>query len=557
MNNKLWPVLAGITLNLFSSFCVAAEAEDIPPPNFLIIVVDDMGFSDLGSFGGEIDTPNLDELAYGGVRLTDFQVAPACSPTRSMLLTGVDNHLTGLGNLAEETSPNQKGQPGYEGHLNERVVSVAKTLRDGGYHTYLSGKWHMGLTPEHGPKEHGFERSFAMLSGGASHFSDMQPAYATDPKAVAPYLDEGVMLSSLPADFKYSSQYYVDRLIDYMEQDKSSGHPFFAVLGFTAPHWPLQAPDEAIAKYEGKYSDGYDELFLQRRQRMIEQGLLSADVPEPPRPPKAVPWESLDEEAQRVQARAMAVYAAMIDQIDVHTGRLVDYLKKTGQFDNTVIVFMSDNGPEGHDLDETWPAEVFPKIRAVIDQRFDHSEANMGRPNSYTLYGAGWARAGSPHLRMYKAYASEGGVRVTAFAHAPGRISAGSVLRENISVKDIAPTLLDFAGLSAPEQKGVYSMQGASIRAALEEPADWKSGDRALGIELLGKYGLRFGHWKLLHMQPPYGSGEPELYNLAQDPGESENLAGKEPQVMKKMLGLWEQYRSDNGVILPDWVSGY
>jgi arylsulfatase len=469
----------------------------------------------------------------------------------------VDNHLAGHGNLAEETSPNQKGQPGYEGYLNERVVSVAQILRESGYRTYLSGKWHMGLEPEHGPKHHGFDRSFSMLSGGASHFKDMQPAYATDPKAVAPYLDEGAPISRLPDDFEYSSQYYVDRLIGYMEDDRASKRPFFAMLAYTAPHWPLQAPDEAIAKYENSYDAGYDELFRQRRERMIELGLLRADAPEPPRPPKAVPWKTLDKRTQRVQSRAMAVSAAMIDQVDEHTGRLVEYLKKTGQFDNTVIIFMSDNGPEGHDLDETWSPQVFPKIRAVIDQRFDHSEANMGRPNSYTLYGAGWARAGSPHLRMYKAYASEGGVRVAAFAHAPGMMPAGAILDETVSVKDIAPTMLDWAGISPVQKEGKLAMQGVSVRTALEEPANWRSADRALGIELLGKYGLRYGDWKLLNLPVPYGSGEAELYNLDRDPGESQNLALREPEVMKKMLGLWETYARDNGVILPDWVSGY
>ena len=557
MNKIIWPVLAGVVLQILFGFSLGAEPVKTPPPNFLVIVVDDMGFSDLGSFGGEIETPNLDELAYGGVRFTDFQVAPACSPTRAMLLTGVDNHLAGLGNLAEETSPNQKGQPGYEGHLNDRVVSVAETLRKRGYRTYLSGKWHMGLKPEHGPKQHGFDRSFTMLSGGASHFKDMQPAYSTDPNAVAPYLDEGEVISRLPEGFEYSSQYYVDRMIDYMQQDQDSKQPFFAVLAYTAPHWPLQAPDDAIAKYARRYDAGYDALFHQRRQRMKELGLLAADAPEPPRPPKAVPWESLDKDTQRVQSRAMAVYAAMIDQVDVHTGRLVDYLKKTGQFDNTVIVFMSDNGPEGHDLDETWSPQMFPKIRAVIDERFDHSEANMGRPNSYTLYGAGWARAGSPHLRMYKAFSSEGGVRVAAFAHAPGRIPAGTILHQNLSVKDIAPTLLDFAGIAPTQKKGKLPMQGVSVRAALQAPASWGGVDRALGIELLGKYGLRYGQWKLLNLPPPYGSGKAELYNLELDPGESQNLAAREPQMMEKMLGLWESYASDNGVILPDWVSGY
>lgn len=539
-----------------------AAGSNVTRPNILIVVVDDMGFADLGSFGGEIETPNLDALAYGGIRFTDFQVAPACSPTRSMLLTGVDNHIVGLGNLAEEVSPNQKGRPGYEGHLNERAVSVAGILRDGGYRTYLAGKWHLGDEAATGPQSQGFDRSFTMLSGGASHFRDMKPAYSPDPKGIAPYLEDGRMLDSLPEDFDYSSQYYVDKMIQYLKQDQKKPEPFFAMLAFTAPHWPLQAPDAEIAKYAQRYKDGYDQLFTQRRKKMIELELLSAAAEDPPRPPGAIPWASLDAETKQVQAKAMAIYAAMIDQVDFHTGRLVNYLKKTDQFDNTLIIFLSDNGPEGHDLDETWPADMFPKIRGIIDTRFDHSIGNMGRPNSYTLYGAGWARAGSPHLRLYKAFPAEGGTRVAAFAHFPGVIPGGKIFRETVSVKDITPTLLDYANLTHPQEKdsqGKFArIQGVSIRAALANPAlGTGAGERVIGVELLGKYGLRHGPWKLLLIAPPHGTGRHELFNLDTDPGEKQNLAKTHPEVLHEMVGLWQQYQQDNGVILPDWVSGY
>lgn len=534
---------------------VAAER-----PNILVIVADDLGFADLGSFGGEIPTPNLDRLAYAGVRFSDFQVAPACSPTRAALLTGVDPHLAGVGSMYEELSPNQKGKPGYEGHLNARVVSVATLLRDGGYRTYLSGKWHLGNEPEQGPGSQGFQRSFALLSGGASHFDDMRPAYHPDPNARAAYVDEDQRLGKLPEDFEYSSQYYADRLLSYLHDDAKSEKPFFAVLAFTAPHWPLQAPDAVIEKYAGKYDQGYEQLYDQRLARARKLGLLAAGVPDAPRPPNARPWQALNAAEQREQSRAMAVYAAMVDQLDFHSGRVIDYLEQTAQLDNTLILFMSDNGPEGHDLDETWPAEQFPAIRKVIDERHDFSYDNMGKPGSYTLYGPGWARAGSPGLRMYKGFASEGGTRVCAFVHFPAGIKGGRIAGETIAVKDIAPTLLDYAGLSqqgaAYNGRPVLAMQGRSRRNEFEARAPAPTG-LPLGTELFGKYAIRENNYKLLHMPPPYGTGSYELYDLDADPGESVNLVRSKPQIVERMRGLWQQYASDNGVILPDWVSGY
>jgi arylsulfatase len=256
----------------------------------------------------------------------------------------------------------------------------------------------------------------------------------------------------------------------------------------------------------------------------------------------------------------MEVYAAMIDEMDAHSGRLIDYLRESGQLDNTLVLFMSDNGPEGHDLDETWSPEMFPAIRKVIDERYDFSLENIGRPNSYAFYGAGWAMAGSAGLRMYKAFPSEGGTRVTAFAHFPAGFKGGSIHHDMVPVRDVVPTLLDVAGVEHPgeryKDRDIYPLQGRSLLPGLAGKAG-EVEPQPLGTELFGKYSLRQGDWKLLVMPPPYASGEAELYNIARDPGESDNLATSEPERLAAMLTLWNEYVASNGVILPDWVSGY
>src|SRR5690606_30702746 len=222
-------------------------------PNILIIIADDLGYSDLGSFGGEIDTPNLDALASEGVRLTNFQAAPTCSPTRAMLLSGTDNHLAGLGNMGELLQDYQKGQPGYEGYLNDRVASLAEVMQDAGYNTYTVGKWHLGRTEETSPKARGFDRSFILVQGGASHFDDQFAIIAADPKAI--YREDGKQVEA-PENF-FSTEFYTDRIIQNIEADKANGKPFMAVLSYTAPHWPLHAPDAWIDKYKGRYAEGY------------------------------------------------------------------------------------------------------------------------------------------------------------------------------------------------------------------------------------------------------------------------------------------------------------
>lgn len=567
MRIRVFSVLLGSMAVLWLAACGhrgedgTAETATASRPNILLIVVDDMGYADLGSFGSEIPTPNLDELAQNGVRLSNFIAGPACSPTRAMLLTGVDAHRAGFGNLKEELAPNQRGKPGFEGYLPDSVVTVSSLLQNSGYRTYLTGKWHLGVEASASPVARGFDRSFAMMIN-ATHFADMRPAYHPDPDAKAEYREGDIVLDALPAEFEYSSQYYVDRLIDYLEADDGD-EPFFAFLAFSAPHWPLQAPAAALEQFRGKYDEGYDVVLERRLAAQKELGLLPESARASGRAPKGRPWDVLSEEEKRVEARGMEVYAAMVAELDRHTGRLIDYLRRSGQLDNTAIVFLSDNGAEGHDYDDTWPAEAFPAIRKAIDERHDFSYENMGRENSYTLYGPNWARVSAPAFRLYKAFPTEGGVRTAAFVHFPGRFGEGTISDALVLAKDIAPTILELADVPHPgtEYAGrtVEAMTGISALPAFEGTASsaGAAAPRIHADELIGKRGIRRGEWKLVHMPEPYGNGDWQLYNLVNDPSESVDLAADMPDLVAELAATWEQYAEDNGVILPDWVSGY
>lgn len=546
-------------LFLGSSFVWSSQ----PKPNILLVVVDDMGFTDLGSFGGEIHTPHLDALAYEGIRFTNFQAAPTCSPSRSMLLTGVDSHKAGLGNMHEEMAPNQTGKAGYEGYLNDQVVSVATLLKDNGYHTYMAGKWHLGLNDESSPYAKGFEKSFSMLTGGASHFSDMKPAYAPNPEAKAPYRENGKLLAALPESFDYSSRFYARRIIDNIEDNRATGKPFFAYLAYTAPHWPLQAPNDVLDKYKGNYNAGYEVLHQQRLKQQAKLGLFENSLSPAPYPVDTPRWNQLSDQQKAIEARQMEIYAAMIDEVDSNTGRVINYLKDNNLFENTLVVFLSDNGAEGHNLDSTFSKDMFPKIRAVIDNSHDFSPANMGKLNSYTFVGAGWAYASSPALKHGKGTTSEGGTRVAAFVHFPKALRSKSIEHNLVSIKDITPTLLDLADIEHPtnEYQGrtIEPMTGVSLLPLLQdaETPSVSFSNRVLGTELMGKRAIRQGDWKLVHMPLPYGDNQWQLYNLKEDLGEANDLAAQHPEKLKQLKALWQKYVTGNNVILPDWVSGY
>ena len=519
-------------------------------PNILLIVADDVGYADLGAYGSEIETPNLDALARAGTQFTNFHVAPTCSPTRSMLFSGTDNHLAGVGNMFEvmrTTNSALLGSAGYEGYLNFRVASLANLMGDAGYHTYMAGKWHLGLTEETSPAARGFDNSFVLVDGGASHFTDMG-LEVKQPKGT--YREDGKVVP-LPENF-YSTRTYTDKLLGYLQQERSQDEPFFAYLAFTAPHWPLMAPAASHAKYVGKYDEGYDVLLQQRLAKMRALGLVSADAPIPPRQASEVPWEELGEEQQKREARSMELFAAMLDDLDKHVGRVIEHLKSTGEFDNTFILFMSDNGPEGERLDE------FPAFGEFINQCCDLSYENMGKPGSYVFYGPNWARAGAGHLRAYKGFPSEGGIRVPAFVHYPGFDKQAWRTDSFVSVMDVLPTFLELAGTEHPgtayQGREVHPIKGKSMLPMLQGAKDRVHDDNfVMGWELFGHTAIRQGDRKLLRMKPPFGTGDWQLYDVAQDPTEQNDLSDEAPEDRARLLRLWDEYAKQGNITLRDF----
>lgn len=530
--------LALCITGLASLACQAAEK-----PNFLIIIADDLGYSDLGSFGGEIETPNLDALASEGVRLTDFQAAPTCSPTRAMLFSGTDSHQAGLGNMGELLQEDQKGKPGYEGYLNQRVANLAEVMQEAGYNTYTTGKWHLGRTEEQSPKARGFDRSFILVQGGASHFDDQRAIISVDPKAI--YREDGKQVE-VPKGF-FSSEFYTDRMIQYIESDKAEGKPFMAVLSYTAPHWPLHAPDEWIDKYQGRYAEGYEALRQQRLKRMQELGILpkgvSANTPMAGGLPS---WEQLSDEERRREARSMEVYAAMVDNMDHHIGRMLAYLRQRGELDNTYVLFMSDNGADGNS-----PIDL-PGNREWMASDFDNSLKNMGRKGSYIDYGAQWAQVGATPFPFFKGFTSQGGTTVPVILRHPSlKAQAGQLNGQFFHVMDIMPTILELAGVEHPgtqfRGREVQPMQGVSMLPGLHGKA---MPERAIGWELFGRRALRKGDWKMTWMNPPYGTAQWQLYNLAKDPAETHDLARQEPAKLAELLQEWDAYVKRNNVLL-------
>jgi arylsulfatase A-like enzyme len=414
-------------------------------PNFLVIVADDLGFSDIGAFGGEIHTPNLDRLANAGIRFTDFHSAPACSPTRSMLLTGTDHHIAGIGTMREVLPPRFKGAPGYEGYLNDRVVALPELLRDAGYLTLMAGKWHLGNTIDRTPWARGFERSFALLPGAASHYGIVTGDFLP---ALSLYTEDDQFVS-VDADF-YSSDFYADTLLRYFRERTDAGdRPFFAYLPFQAPHWPLQAPEETITKYRGRYDAGPDALREARLAALKRLGLCPPDVTAHPVVADGEPeWSDMSAEERALSARSMEVYAAMVDRMDQNIGRVIDYLTETGELDNTMVIFMSDNGAEGA-IVEAMPI-LGGVIAAEIERNWDNSLDNLGAPNSFIWYGPRWAQAATAPSRLYKAFTAEGGIRVVGFVTWPGFERQHQIGTAFTTVMDIAPTVLELAGVAHP-----------------------------------------------------------------------------------------------------------
>lgn len=532
---------------LLLAVCVFVSAcSDQQPrkPNFLIITPDDVGFSDLGFVGSEIRTPNIDRLAAHGAILTTFYTAPNCSPTRAMLMSGADNHAVGLGIMAELMHDQVRGKPGYEGYLIDGVYTLPERLRDHGYNTYMAGKWHLGTTRETSAAARGFDRSFTMLQGGASHYSDMKGIFSHEPRAH--YREDYETVDTLPENF-FSSTFYADKIIEYIEADSANGKPFFAWLAFTAPHWPLQAPDGFIDRYENVYDDGWDVLRERRLEALKNNGFVAPHIDGADRLARVPAWNDLSKEEQTLEARRMELYAAMIEHLDHEIGRVLSYLEQKGELENTYVVFFSDNGPEGnYELDIFDNAEWVPKT-------FDNSFENLGRQGSYLAQGPGWAQVSAVPMRMFKAFPTEGGIRNLALiSHAGGKVD-NRISEEWVSVKDIAPTILDIVGAPLNAKRGsgnpVIPITGQTILPMLANSKGEIYPERSIGFELFGRKALRKGKWKILSISEPYGTGNWQLYDLEKDPVETEDLAAIHPEKLQELIAEWDGYVSENGVI--------
>lgn len=463
-----------------------------------------------------------------------------------MLLSGTDAHSAGLGTMAELIAPNQRGKPGYEGVLKPNVATLAERLGSAGYRTILSGKWHLGLTPEQDPSQRGFEQSFTLLQGAHNHFG---PGLSTDPAKGATYRENGKTLTALPADF-YSSDYFATKLLGFLSESSGSKKPFFAYFAFSAPHWPLQAPASDIAKYKGRYDQGFEVLRAARLKRQAELGLIDPAKPPNPLILKNGGWNKLSVEEKAEQSRAMEVYAAMVDRLDRNVGRVIDYLKRTGQYENTVILFTADNGAEGLDVRNA-TMDSIKKIAAAADNRLE----NFGAATSYLSYGPGWAQAATAPSRLYKGYTTEGGTRAVAFITYPGAKRQGAVGTAFGTVQDVVPTFLDLAGVPAADQvagRPVAPITGRSWAPYLSGTAQTVHGDtNAVSWELFGNRAVRRGDWKITDI----GEGKWRLFNLKDDPGETNDLSIDQAERLKLLADAWEDYARRVGVILPSEVA--
>jgi arylsulfatase A-like enzyme len=514
----------------WSGAALAAER-----PNILLIVADDMGYSDASPYGGEIFTPNIARLANQGMMFTNFHVAAYCAPTRAMLLTGADNHLVGLGNMIELAADNQLGKPGYEGFLNNRAVTLATMLKKVGYHTYLAGKWHLGKDPTSIPAAQGFEQSVGVLEGGADNWENK----SYTPKYRAVHFFDGRKALDLPADF-YSSKFYAERMISDIDANLKDGKPFFGYLAFQAVHQPHQAPAEFTERYVWTYRAGWSAIRNIRYQRQVELGLVPADlsVADPLGAPN---WNALSPDEQRMDAKRMAVYAGMLEYMDMSIGRVMDALQKDRVLDNTIIVFMSDNGGEAAKLQD----HFVDYYRNNFDLTYEH----LGEKGSYSEYGPGWASASVTPLTNYKGSASEGGVRAPLIIRYPQAVPQGRRSNAFAYVLDIVPTVLDLAGV-IPHDGRSAPLGGHSMAPLLAGESDHVHGDNdAVVYEAAGGAAVYRGDYKLVRNVPPYGNRAWHLYDLRTDPIEADDLAAEKPDAVKDLQAAYADYVRKNGVV--------
>ena len=531
----------------FSPSGMASNLSDLTPkrPNFVFILADDLGFTDIAPYGSEVHTPTLTELSQRGVRFANYHTAANCAPARAMLLTGVNNHLAGVPNIPEMLTPEQRERENYQGVLGSNVVTVATVLEDAGYHTYMAGKWHLGSELEKLPSRRGFERTVALMDSGADNWEQRPylPIYET-----ANWFADGERFE-LPDDF-YSSRFLIDKTIEFVGSNLQDGKPFFAYVPFQAVHIPVQAPQAFIDHYEGVYVEGWDVLRERRFQRAIEQGMVPADA-RMARMASTLDWDLLKPERKRVEAKRMAVYAGMIEAMDFHIGRLVEYLKSQGVYENTVFIFTSDNGAEASGPDDL-NSFLNQRIAASVGYHQDYDR--LGLKGSYNSISPSFASAAASPLSFYKFYTGEGGMRVPLVIAGAPVAEPGSVIPAFAWATDIAPTILSLAGVAPPGSRyggrPILPMSGRDLVPLISGTVHrvYGQGD-VVGYELTGHAALFQGDYKIVRNLPPQGDGEWYLYNIVADPGEVIDLKDQNVERFQRMQSAYDRFSRENGVL--------
>lgn len=530
MNRYPWYLqLAKLSLLILLANCASQTGQKPSDerPNIVIILADDMGYSDIGPYGGEIHTPNLDKLARNGVRFRSFYNAAKCCPTRASLMTGLYQHEAGMGAMI--TAVNTKENPGtYQGFLNQESLTIAEALKLGGYATYMSGKWHLGERKKHWPRTRGFDRYFGLISGASSYYEIIkdQPRF----RQMA-YDDENWYP---PENGFYMTDAFADTAVSFLEGhlQQAPEQPFFLALTFNAPHWPLHALPEDIAKYKDRYLIGWDSLRKERYARQFELGIMNENYPLSERNQNIPAWaEVKDKESW---AHRMAVYAAMIDRMDQGIGRVIDKIESEGKLDNTLIIFLSDNGGCAED---------------ISGRKLHDFSKKVGAKGSYVAYKEPWANASNTPFRYYKNWVHEGGSITPFIAHYPKKIhSAGSINTEHLGhIVDVMPTCLDAAGIKYPEiyqEKRLKPLRGKSLLPALTQQKNLT--DRTLFWEFNDARAVRQGDWKLVWHKP---RKKWELYDLSKDPTELHDLSLTQSKKVDELQKLYNTWASEVGVI--------
>lgn len=507
----------------FSSGLISArpggQRQNKKKPNIIVILADDLGYSDIGCFGSETRTPNLDEMAAKGLRMTQFYNSSRCCPSRASLLTGLYPHQAGVGDMM-----NTRKEPAYQGFLNKNCVTIAEALKPYGYATFMAGKWHVGQDQAHWPLQRGFDRYFGLIDGAGSYFGPY-PYRANQQLTIA--LDNEKFTSGKGY---YSTDAYTDHAIQFITENQQSGKPFFLYLAYQAPHWPLQALPEDIAKYKGKYMQGWNQLRKERFQRMQQSGILNARTQLSPLDARVPAWESLSSAEKVNWDDQMAVYAAMIDRMDQNIGRIRQKLKEMQAEDNTVILFLSDNGASHETIN---PKGFLPEI-------YERSKLPSSDPNSFTAYGFPGANLSNTPFRMFKHWEYEGGNATPFIAYGLPLVQPGRTLASPAHLIDLMPTCLELAGGVYPKRYAGHEIKAARGQSLVPLFAGkaWKGHD-ALFFEHEGNKAVRKGKWKLVANYPDQVW---HLYNMDKDRSELTDLAAKNAELVRKLSAMYDSW---------------